>query len=151
MKTLQHSFVMLLLAFTTSAFSQTTSKPALFSGKPDRLACSETTLSNAFDFNDGQYINLTFSDNTSFSGKVISNIVKYSNLQTITIQLPEYGNAILYLSKQINPDQTVNYVGRIMQKDASDGYMIERNANDYSFKKINTERILELCTNNFPQ
>ena len=145
MKILQNSFVMLLLTLSTAAFSQTTSKPAIFSGKPDRLICSETTLANAFDFSEGQYINLTFSDNTIFSGKVISNIVKYSNLQTMTIQLTEYGSAVLHLSKQINADHTVNYVGRIMQNDASDGYMIEKNAGDYSFKKINTERILELC------
>ena len=144
MKTLQHSFVMLLLTLSTTAYCQT-SKQAIFSGKPDKLLCSETILSSAFNVAEGQTVSLTFSDNTTFTGKVISNIIKYSNLQSMTIQLTEYGNAVLHLSKQINADKTVNYVGRIMQQDASDGYLIEKFSNDYSFRKINTERLLELC------
>jgi hypothetical protein len=144
MKLLQHSFVMLLLTLTTTAYCQT-SKPTIFSGKPDKLICSETMLSDAFNVAEGQTVSLIFSDYTTFTGKVISNISKYSNLQSITIQLTEYGNAVLHLSKQINADNTVNYVGRIMQQDASDGYLIEKISNDYSFKKINTEKILELC------
>ena len=149
MKFLQHSLVLLLLSLTTTVFSQT-SRPQIFSKQPDRISCNTSTLSGAFDIEEGKSISLLLSDNITFSGKVISNIVKYSNLQTMTIQLPSFGNAVLHLSKQINDDKTINYVGRIMHKDASDGYLIEKNGNDYSFKKINTERILEVCQSHLP-
>ena len=135
---------MLFLCFASATYAQTGNKLTLFGNQPETLNCYTFTLSNAFNKKEGQTVSITFSDRT-FSGKVISNIVKYSNLQSMTIQLTEFRNAVLHLSKQINDDKTVTFAGRIIHNDASDGYMIQQTGNDYAFKKINTEKILEAC------
>ncbi len=145
MKPLKTTWVLLLLCLTSGAFAQTTHKPALFGNQPDRMNCSTINLANAFTASEGDPVTFTFSNNNSFSGRVLSNILKYSNLQSMTIQLTGYNNAVFHLSKQINEDHTISYVGRIMDKDASDGFMIERDGSGYAFKKINTERIMEVC------
>ena len=145
MKPLTTTLFMLMLCLSKGIFAQTAHKPALFSNQPDRLICSAQSLANAFTASEGDPVNFNFSNNTNFSGRVLSNITKYSNLQSMTIQLNGYDNAVFHLSKQINEDRTVSFVGRIMHKDASDGFMIEQDGTGYAFKKINTERILELC------
>ena len=144
MKPLKHALVMLLLCFASASYAQTGTKSSFFSNQPDRLTCNSLTLSNAFNKTEGQAVTINFSDR-NFSGRVISNIVKYSNLQSMTIQLTGFRNAVLHLSKQTNADNTFSYVGRIMHNDANDGYMMETAGNDYAFKKINTQKILETC------
>lgn len=145
MKPLKTVLVVCLLCLTTAGYSQSTARHSLFSAQPERLDCTTRMLSEAFNYVEGDALTLTFADNVSFSGKVISNVAKYSNLQSVTIQLPGYENAVFHLSRQTNPDNTYTYVGRIMQQNANDGYMIEKNGNDYSLKKINAERVLEVC------
>lgn len=145
MKSLSITLVMLILSLTQAVSAQTAHKPAIFSNQPERLVCSAQSLSNAFTASEGEFVRFNFNNNNSISGRVLSNISKYSNLQSMTIQLTGYNNAVLHLSKQINEDRSVSFVGRIMDKDASDGFMIEQDGSGYAFKKINTERILETC------
>jgi hypothetical protein len=138
---------MLCLA-TVTCFSQTsnTAKPKIFSNFPNTINCAVTEFSNAFTAIEGQHIILTFSNNFKFSGKVISNVVKYSNLQSLTIQSDLSDKTVFHLSKQINTDKSVSYVGRIMNPTASDGYQIKTDqAGNYKFEKIDTEKVLQEC------
>ncbi len=149
MKTLTNSMLAIVLCLTTSTgFSQTSSvsKPAIFGSFPNTIDCAVSTFTNAFNLKEGQHIVLSFSDNFIFSGTVTSNVVKYSNLQSITIQSDESEKTIFHLSKQINDDNSYNYVGRILNPTASDAYQIKKDfAGNYKFVKLETEKVLQEC------
>lgn len=141
-------FAILLCLSNTSGFSQTSqvAKPKIFSNFPNTINCTVSEFRNAFSATEGQHIILTFSDDFKFSGTVISNAVKYSNLQSMTIQSDLSDKTIFHLSKQINFDNSVSYVGRIMNSTASDGYQIKKDmAGDYKFEKFDAEKVLQDC------
>jgi len=141
---------MLLLCVSTAAgYSQGTfaPKPKIFSNFPNVIALSETTLRNAFTAIDGQDISLQLSSNFNFSGVVISNEIKYSNLRSIVIKSGNYNDAIFHLSEVTNDDNSLSYVGRILNSNAFDGFEIKKDATGkYSFHKFETQRILEDCS-----
>ena len=141
-------FALMLCLSTTAGFSQNTqvAKPKIFGNFPNTINCSISEFINAFSVLEGQHIILSFSDDFKFSGTVISNVVKYSNLQSMTIQSDLSDKTIFHLSKQINDDNSVSYVGRIMNSTASDGYQIKKDmAGNYKFEKIDAERVLQDC------
>lgn len=147
MKPLSKTLLVLLLCLTTVvSFSQIT-KPNVFSQFPEVIDCSVTQFSNAFAAREGETITLSFSNNFIITGKVISNLQKYANLQSMTIQVPAYANAVFHLSKQTNDDNSTSFVGRILSTEARDGYEIKRDAiGDYKFQKIEEEKIRQLCS-----
>lgn len=138
----------LLSVICVTGFSQTGNnpKPKQFSSYPDIIDCSESTLSSIFTATPGQHINLSFSNNFIFSGSVTSNIVKYSNLQTAVIISPDYSNTIFSVSKIINPDNSISYLGRIINKNYFDGFELKRNATgNYQLIKMETDRVIQDC------
>lgn len=149
MKPLSKLIYTLLLSLTTAAgFSQSaiTVKPRIFEGSPKFINCPASEFSNAFSSTEGQHITLFLSGNYKFSGTVISNIEKYSNLQSMTIRSDAAENTIFHLSKQINEDNSINYVGRIMNAAAADGYEIKKDeAGKYIFEKVETGKVLQVC------
>ena len=149
MKPLCKLMLLLLLCLTSAVgFSQAqhTSKQPIFSVYPNTINCSVSEFSNAFTATEGQHIILSFSDNFKFAGTVISNIVKYSNLQSLVIRSDDSGNTIFHLSKQVNADNTISFVGRILNSNASDGYEIKRDlAGNYKFEKVDAEKVLQEC------
>ena len=139
------TFAMLLCLTTAVGFSQT-AKPKIFAAYPNTIDCSSSQFSNAFSAVSGQHVVLSFSNDFKFSGTVITNIVKYSNLQTMTIRSDDSDKTIFHLSRQTNADNSIAYVGRIMNSNASDGYQIKKDATgNYQFEKIDTEKILQEC------
>ncbi|HMK04757.1 MAG TPA: hypothetical protein VK489_11220 [Ferruginibacter sp.] len=149
MKHLVRYALLLLLAFTcTTGFPQNANgfKPKQFNNFPEIIKCSEATLSSIFSATAGQNINLSFSDNFSFTGSVTSNVVKYSNLQTAVVRSPLFNNSIFSVSKIINKDNSVSYLGRIINKSYFDGYELKRNnAGEYQLVKIETDRVIQDC------
>ena len=142
------SLAMILCLLTSTGFTQTAKPPkqAIFSDFPNKINCPASELSNAFSAVDGQHIVLYFSDNFKFSGTVISNVVKYNNLQSMSIRSDNAENTIFHLSKLINEDNTVSYVGRIINTNAADGYEIKRDvAGNYKFEKSMADKILQEC------
>ncbi len=138
-------FALLLCLAATTGFSQAV-KPKIFDGFPNMINCPVSEFINAFNVTDGQHIMLSFSDNFRFSGTVISNVVKYSNLQSMTIKSDESDKTIFHLSKQINEDNSVSYIGRIMNPTAADGYQIKKDAlGNYKFEKTDAEKVLQEC------
>ena len=138
-------FALLLCLTTTAGFSQS-SKPKIFATFPDKINCPVSEFITAFHVTEGQHIILSFSDNFKFSGTVISNVVKYSNLQSMTIKSDQSNKTIFHLSKQINADNSVSYVGRIIDPTASDGYQVKKDmAGNYQFEKTDTEKVLQEC------
>ena len=142
--------IMLLCTFiAATGFSQTVSKPKQFSNFPDVINCTEAALGSIFNATPGQNISLSFSDNFSFSGNVVNNVVKYDNLQTAVIKSPAYHNSIFSISKITNKDNTVSYVGRIVNKNYFDGYELKRDAaGNYRLMKTETDRVIPDCSQN---
>ncbi|HMK04759.1 MAG TPA: hypothetical protein VK489_11230 [Ferruginibacter sp.] len=143
-----YALSLLLSLISLSALSQNPSgsKPKQFSNFPDVINCSEAELSNIFNAAAGQNISLSFSDNFSFTGSITSNIVKYSNLQTAVVRSPFFNNSIFSVSKIINKDNSVSYLGRIINKGYYDGYELKRNTEGkYQLIKMETDRVIQDC------
>ena len=143
--------LMMLMVISITVHSQNTpvAKPKLFANFPDKINCTETELSKAFAVNTDQNISLSFSDNFLFSGKVTSNVVKYTNLQTAVIKSAAFGDAIFVLSKITNADRSVSYVGRIINTKYFDGYELKKDAsNNYQLIKIETDKVIQVCSQN---
>lgn len=138
----------LLLSFIViTGFSQTNAKPKQFSNFPEKIDCSEQELAGIFNATTGQAISLSFSNNFTFTGNVTSNIVKYANLQSAIIVLPDYFNTIFSVSRITNNDGSFSYIGRIINKNYFDGYELKKNTSgNYELKKIETDRVIQDCS-----
>ncbi len=150
MKRLTSTMCMVLLTlYAATSYSQTkrSSKTPLFENFPTTIKCTEPQLSSMFTAAKGQRVNLSLGDNLTLSGPVLSNQAKYSNLQTIVIKLPAFKDALFSLSKQTDAQHNINYVGRIMNPQYTDGYELTRNADgNYQLTKIDLEKIFVECT-----
>lgn len=148
MKPQRKSLLMLLLCLSTAvSYSQVDTRPKVFQNFPESFNVGEQVLQNVFQSADGQDVSLALNSNFNFPGKVLSNLVKYSNLQSVTIKSSLFDNAILHLSKITNEDNSITYVGRIMNERAFDGYEIKKNTDgSYSFKKVETGRVMQDCS-----
>ena len=121
-------------------------KPPLFNNFPDIINCAEPELDRVFTSNEGQLINLSFSSNFNFAGTVISNVVKYSNLKSAVIKSPAFHNAIFHLSKRINDDNSITYVGVILNQNYFDGYELRKDAaGNYQLIKMETDKVIQDC------
>lgn len=142
-----YALSVLLTLTAMTGFSQSSNpKPKQFNDFPETINCSEPELGRVFTASSGQHISLSFSNNFTFSGTVTSNLVKYANLQTAVVVSPDYSNTIFSVSKITNKDNTISYVGRIINKNYFDGYELKRNiTGDYQLLKIETDRIMPDC------
>jgi hypothetical protein len=138
----------LVLSFIVMTGFGQTSKPKQFSSFPSTINCSEQELAKVFATSPGQNISLSFSDNFTFSGTVKSNISKYANLQSAIIVSPDFSNTIFQVSKIINNDGAISYVGTIINKNFFDGFALKKNAlGNYQLTKTETDRVIQDCAN----
>lgn len=143
-----YTLMLLFILLSASVKSQNTNgvKPKIFNNFPEKINCSQAELDKAFLATANQNIRLSFSDNFLFEGIVTSNVVKYSNLQTVVIQSLVYDNAVFVISKITNTDNTLEYVGRIINQKYFDGYQLKKDAaGNYQFIKIETSRVIQDC------
>lgn len=142
--------LLLLLCLTTAiSFAQQKpdSRPKLFAALPETIKVNDAALQNAFTLFEGQNASIVLANNLIFSGVVISNEVKYNNLQNIIIKSALLNNALLSLSKIKNPDNSITYTGRIINSKAFDGFEIKRNEDgQYNLHKFETAQILQDCS-----
>ena len=136
-----------LLFIVLTGFGQANNpKPKQFSNFPDLINCSEQEISKVFTASAGQTISLSFSDNFTFSGTLKSNLSKYANLQSAVIVSPYYSNTIFNISKIINADGSISYVGHIVNKNFFDGFDLKKNASGiYQLKKTESDRVIQDC------
>jgi hypothetical protein len=152
MKHLAPYALLLLLTITaTTVFSQTPGalKPKQFDNYPAVINCSASELSKVFTTSAGQNVDFSFSNNFLFSGAVTSNVVKYSNLQSAVVKSAAFNNTIFNISKITNSDNTITYVGHIINRNYFDGYELKRDiAGNYQLIKIETDRMIQECKQN---
>ncbi len=146
MKTTSILLVLCLLSVTLYTHAQATksSRPTLFTGFSENIPASVAELDKAFTAAAGTTVQFNFANKLPFSGTVLSSVQKYSNLSSVIIKCPLLQNALLSISRRINDDKTITYVGRIINEKYADGYELKMdNAGNYSFNKIKTEDLIQ--------
>ena len=146
MKTLLRGLVILILlisANTLSAQTDNVQRKPMFKKIGERVPAAITELEKAFEAKAGADVSFKFY-NLAFSGTIISSVRKFENLYSVVIESKSLNNALLSLSKRINDDKSITYVGRILNQNASDGYELIKNADGtYTFHKILTEELIQ--------
>ena len=147
MKTIYRVFVLcitLFASYNTNAQVITSSRPYLFNKFSANIPTAVTELDKAFLGAEGSSIQLNFTNNFSFAGTVFSSVQRYSNLSSVIIKSPSLNNSLLSISKRINDDNTITYVGRIINEKYADGYELKKdNYGNYTFNKIKTEDLIQ--------
>ena len=147
MKTLSKVLALCMLLTTTchtNAQVITSSRPDLFNSFSANIPASVAELDKAFIDGEGSSIQLNFANKFSFTGTVFSSVQRYSNLSSVIIKSPSLHNSLLSISKRINDDNTITYVGRIINEKYADGYQLQKdNTGNYSFNKIKTEDLIQ--------
>ncbi|MES2429808.1 MAG: hypothetical protein V4556_02660 [Bacteroidota bacterium] len=140
---------LLFLFLTVAGFAQKTNnivKQPLFSKFPSTINCTVAELSKFFAVAQGQSANVSFDNTFKANGVIASNVVKYNNLHSLAIKLPEFNNAIFALSKRIDENNNVIYTGRIINQLSADAYELKKiDDTKYQLIKINLETILPTC------
>jgi hypothetical protein len=147
MKTISKVFVLciiLVTSYNTNAQVTTSSRPLLFSNFSANIPTAAAELNKAFIGAEGSLIQLNFTTNFSITGTVFSSVQRYNNLSSVIIKVPSLHNSLLSISKRTNDDNTITYVGRIINEKYADGYELKKdNIGNYSFNKIKTEELIQ--------
>lgn len=135
--------LVIMTSYTTQAQVLTSNRQAYFYKYAEKLPTAETELDKAFTTPEGGKVKINFADFT-FNGIVTSSVKRYDNLYSVVVKSPGLNNTIFAISKIINPDKTVSYVGRIINEKYADGYQLKReNSGHYSMNKIRTDALIE--------
>ena len=147
MKTISKVFmlcIILSVSYNTNAQVTASSRPLLFSNFSANIPTAAAELNKAFLSAEGSLIRLNFTNNFSITGTIFSSIQRYNNLSSVIIKLPSLNNSLLSISKRINDDNSITYVGRIINEKYADGYELKKdNHGNYSFNKIKTEELIQ--------
>jgi len=113
-----------------------------FNKYSEKLPAATSELDKAFTTREGDKVKLDFGDFT-FNGIVTSSIKRYDNLYSVIVKAPGLNNTLLALSKRINDDNTVSYVGRIINEKYADGFELRKENSGYAMNKIRTDALIE--------
>lgn len=138
-------FAFLVFSYGSKAQQHITDlKPKLFGLLADKITFPKNELEKAFTTPEGNPVQLSLPGNITFSGTIISSIQRYSNLLSTVIKLNELDGTIFGISKRINDDASVTYVGRIINQKYGDGYELKSDvAGNYFINKIKTEELIQ--------
>ena len=138
------AILLVLLVSATNIHGQNTPRVNLFDAYPNVINCPNTELDKAFITPEGNSLLLSFSNTINFSGLLSSATQRYNNLKSVVIKLNNLQGAILAISKRINDDNSISYVGRIINEHFADGYELKKDQNNnYFLNKIKTEDLLQ--------
>ena len=136
--------VTVFCTFTSNAQILSSTKPLLFNNSAATFQANTTELDKAFNVKAGSSIQLNLANNFVFTGVVLSSVQRYTNLSSIIIKSPLLHNTLLSVSKRINDDNSVTYVGRILNESYADGYELKKSSDGiYTFHKIKTEDLIQ--------
>lgn len=133
----------IITSYKTEAQLQTSKRQAYFNRYADKLPTPESELEKAFTTPVGSKVKINFAD-FSFNGIVTSSIKRYDNLYSVIVKAPGLNNTLFSVSKRINADKTVSYVGRIINENYADGYQLRKENNGhYAMNKVRTDALIE--------
>lgn len=136
----------LLISFNNNTHAQIVNerRPQLFSAFAKTINFPKTELEKIFATPEGKSIKLTLGTNVGFSGVVSSSIQRYHNLQSVIIKLNNLDNTVFGISKRTNDDNSITYVGRIINTKYADAFELKTDANgNYFINKRNTADLIE--------
>lgn len=141
MKNLTRAVLLTAILFVSIGFQARSQR--LFDGVPENLQFENKLIEGIFSANAGTSVDIKFSQNFHITGIVKSNQKIYDNLQTIVIEASNYSKAKLFISKIIDDDKTVKYVGRIISRASQDGFEIKGSiVGNCSLKKISLQDMI---------
>ena len=146
MKTLTRLFVLCLsvMIFSSSdAQVLTSNRPYLFKDVNNQIPATISELDKAFTVPAGTTLQLRF-NNFLFNGTVTSSIKRYDKLYSVVIHSPSLHNTLFSISRRINDDNTITYVGRILNEQYADGFELVKNKDgSYLLNKTKTDEMIQ--------
>ncbi len=136
-----------LIAVSGKSQSLRQAKTPTFSALPNVIECSSADLGQFFLAARGtQKVKTNIANKLNVEGNITTNTVKFSNLHSIGITLPEFKNAVFSISKRTDANNKIVYVGHIFPQNSTDGYELKKTGEDtYQLIKVNMEDILPTC------
>ena len=115
----------------------------LFDAIPEQIQFQNSLIEGIFEANPGTAVSIKFSENFHITGIIKSNQKVYDNLQTVVIESSNYNKAKLFISKILDDEKTIKYVGRIISRASQDGFEIKGSiAGNSSLKKISLQDMI---------
>ena len=114
----------------------------MFDALPETAKYSPSVVEGIFNLNPGSAVDVKFTQGFHVTGIIKSNKKIYDNLQTIVIESSNY-KANLFISKTLDQDNKVKYVGRMLGRGFQDGIELNiDNAGNNIIKKINIKDMI---------
>jgi len=135
----------LLISFTsTRAQVVTERRPSLFAAFAKTIDFPKTELEKIFTTPEGRTIKLSLGNNVGLTGVVTSSIQRYHNLQSVIVKLNNLDNTVFGISKRTNDDNSISYIGRIINTKYADAFELKTDAHgNYFINKRNTADLIE--------
>jgi hypothetical protein len=135
-------FVTLTFMLVFAAMFSNVRAQKMFDALPETAKFSPSVVEGIFNLNPGSAVNLKFTQGFHVTGVIKSNKKVYDNLQTIVIESSNY-KANLFISKTLDQDNKVKYVGRMLGRGFQDGIELNMdNAGNNIIKKINIKDMI---------
>lgn len=139
MKKLFTSFAFFLFF---AAISNNAAAQRMFDALPETAKFLPSAIEGIFNLNPGAAVDVKFTQGFHVTGVVKSNKKVYENLQTVVIESSNY-KANLFLSRTIDQDNKIKYVGRMLGRGFQDGIEFKMdNAGNNIIKKINLKDMI---------
>ena len=135
--------IIILVSYSSNGQILTSNRQNYFNKYAERLPANVSELEKAFSTEEGRKVKINFG-NFSFFGIVIISVKKYENLQSIVVKSPDLNNTLLAISRRINEDKTISYVGHIINEKYADGFELRKDTDgSYAINKIKTDALIE--------
>ncbi len=139
--TIIRNIFLISIIFMGNIFS--TQAQRLFDLVPKEIEFEHKVISSVFSLNPGTAINIKFSSQFHITGILKSNNKIYHNLQSVLIECTNYKNLKFFISKRVNQDLSISYVGRLISRNAEDGFEVVENKSGKSvLKKISLKEMI---------
>jgi hypothetical protein len=115
-------------------------KPRLFNNLSERIQVSQAEMDNLFQINVGTRAQLSLAADASvrFEGDLISkSTVSQEGVQTAIVRSTNFNGARMTITKRLNADGTVSYIGRILSFQHGDFYELTNQQGQWFLVKKN--------------
>ncbi len=138
-------FFTLLISFNSiKAQIVTERRPQLFAAFTKTINFPKTELEKIFTTPEGRTIKLSLGENVGFTGIITSSIQRYHNLQSVVVRLNNLDGTIFGISKRTNDDNSITYIGRIINTKYADAFELKTDATgNYFINKTKTADLIE--------
>ena len=138
-------FLTLLISFNSiKAQIVTERRPQLFAAFAKTINFPKTELEKIFTTPEGRTIKLSLGENVGFTGIITSSIQRYHNLQSVVVRLNNLDGTVFGISKRTNDDNSITYIGRIINTKYADAFELKTDATgNYFINKTKTADLIE--------